>query len=323
MELSEFYVPNGRHFFAVVSKYDDYLADIERRPGYKAGDTLKLILPFLKAFGATDEGMRKFSRAHILFVPGAKEALCEISGRMETFIISTSYEPYIDALCDVVGFPKDRAYSTEINIDRYTLKNGERERLLQLAGEIGGMEMIEWPEGVTAFEDLSEGNRKMIERLDRIFWEEIKGMAIGKILSDVNPVGGKQKAEAVLRSLGRTGNTLKDVIYVGDSITDREAFDLVREGGGVTFSFNGNRYALRSAEFACLSPDAHVLSVLAEAFRKGGRKGVMEGMGRRDSLSAGGYPKICQITDANRAQLIQESEAFRKEVRGVAVGSLG
>ena len=56
MELSEFYIPNGHRLFAIVSKYDDYLADVERRPGYKAGDTLKLILPFLKAFGVRTRG---------------------------------------------------------------------------------------------------------------------------------------------------------------------------------------------------------------------------------------------------------------------------
>ena len=60
-ELAEHFVPEGGAFFAKVSRYDDYLADIERKPGYKAGDTLKLIVPFLKAHGATDDAVREFS----------------------------------------------------------------------------------------------------------------------------------------------------------------------------------------------------------------------------------------------------------------------
>jgi energy-converting hydrogenase A subunit R len=323
MELSEFYIPGGRHFFSMVSKYDDYLADIEKRPGYKAGDTLKLILPFLKAYGATDEGMRQFSREHILLVPGAKEALRDIHHMMEAFIISTSYEPYIDALCDVVKFPKDRAYSTQISLNKYPLRNKEKEKLVLLGQEIQKMEMIEWPEGAQGLNDLSERHRKTIQRLDKIFWKEIQSMVLGKILSEVNPVGGKEKANAVLLSLERTGNHLDEVFYVGDSITDVEAFDLVRRGGGITLSFNGNRYALRSAEIACLSLHASILAILADAFRKGGREGLMEMVERRAPVSSEEYPKIYRINDENRANLIQESEAFRKQARGVAVGSLG
>jgi energy-converting hydrogenase A subunit R len=336
MELSEFYIPRGHHFFAIVSKYDDYLADIEKRSGYKAGDTLKLILPFLKAFGATDGGMRQFSREHILLVPGAKEALLDIREIMETFIISTSYEPYIDALCDVVAFPKDRTFSTQISLDRYFLKDEERERLIHLAKEIQEMEMIEWPDGAQSLKDLSCRDQKTIRRLDEIFWGEIQGMSIGKILSEVNPVGGKEKANAVLLSLERTGNGLEEVIYVGDSITDVDAFDLVRKGGGITLSFNGNRYALRSAEIACLSPHAFIFTILADAFQKGGKEGLMTMVDQwgPDSLTSfgihpelikylEGYPKVYRITDENRAMLIQESESFRKQVRGVAVGSLG
>jgi energy-converting hydrogenase A subunit R len=221
----------------------------------------------------------------------------------------------------VVQFPKDRTFSTQISLDRYLLKDEERERLIHLAKEIHEMEMIEWPEEAQGLKDLSSKDQNALRRLDKIFWKEIQEMAIGKILSEVNPIGGKEKAKAVLLSLERTGNGLKEVIYVGDSITDVEAFDLVRRGGGITISFNGNRYALRSAEIACLSPHASILATLANAFQKGEKEelmGIIEGCGQ-DS----GYPKVCQITDENRAMLIQESEAFRKQVRGVAVGSLG
>ena len=321
LELSEFYIPGGRDFFSLVSKYDDYLADVEKKPGYKAGDTLKLILPFLKAFGATDEGMRQFSREHVLLVPGAGEALMNICAMMESFIISTSYEPYIDALCEVIGFPKDRAYSTRLSLDRYPLNEKERERLINLAQEIQKMGMIGWPEGAKGLGDLSPGDRDTIQTLNQIFWKEIPEMTLGKILSEVNPVGGKEKAHAVRLSLERTGNRLDEVFYVGDSITDVEAFEFVRGGGGVTLSFNGNRYALRSAESACLSQDASILAVLADVFRKEGREGLFERVDRGRGNPQ--FPKVCRITEENRVILTQESEAFRKKVRGVTIGSLG
>ncbi len=322
MELSEFYIPAGRQFFAVVSRYDDYLADIERRQGYKAGDTLKLILPFLKAFGATDEGMRDFSRDHILLVPGAKEALVEIHRRMEAFIISTSYESYIHALCEAIDFPIERTYATKVSLDQYPLEEREKERLIRLAREIAEMEMMDWPSGAKGWGDLSRKDQETIARLDQIFWTEILEMAIGKVLLEVNPVGGREKAKAVLHSLERTGSRLTDVLYVGDSITDVEAFELVRRGGGVTISFNGNRYALRAAELACLSPNASILKELAKAFCDGGREGVMEMVDRWRSIPEGAA-RIYRILDENRETLIRESEALRKQVRGVAIGSLG
>jgi energy-converting hydrogenase A subunit R len=109
----------------------------------------------------------------------------------------------------------------------------------------------------------------------------------------------------------------------------------------MTLSFNGNRYALRSAEMACLSPHASILAILADAFRKGGGEGLLEMVEgwslhslasfeidpelvqKVASTSSEGYPKVYRINDGNRAKLIQESEAFRKQVRGVVRGSLG
>ena len=47
-ELAEAFIPKGHIFFSKISLYDDYLAEVVHRPGYKAGDTLRLILPFSK-----------------------------------------------------------------------------------------------------------------------------------------------------------------------------------------------------------------------------------------------------------------------------------
>jgi len=53
-ELCERFLPEGAAFFERVSRYDDYLADVVRKPGYRPGDTLRLILPFLRAYGVSD-----------------------------------------------------------------------------------------------------------------------------------------------------------------------------------------------------------------------------------------------------------------------------
>ena len=46
-EISDFFIPEGGHFFSILSNYDDMLVE-ENTEGYLAGSTLKLILPFLR-----------------------------------------------------------------------------------------------------------------------------------------------------------------------------------------------------------------------------------------------------------------------------------
>ena len=81
-ELTSHFIPNGNRLFTLISKYDDILADIVKRPGYKAGDTLKLILPFLKAYGVTNQAILEYSSKNVLLVPGAKEMLHFVKNSM-------------------------------------------------------------------------------------------------------------------------------------------------------------------------------------------------------------------------------------------------
>jgi len=340
-ELAAHFVPQGEYFFAIVSKYDDFLADVIEKPGYKAGDTLKLILPFLAAFGATNEAIRTYSRSHILLVRGASETLRFLKDRMASFIISTSYEPYIQALCDAVDFPVDHVFCTRLDIDRYAMESGEESWLRKTAADIARMEMLAWHENTQSAADLPEIHRQTLGQLDRIFSEDIPAMKIGRILEEVIPVGGPEKARSVLKSLEGTGAALKDVIYVGDSITDVQALDLVRKQGGLAVSFNGNRYAIRSSDVCCMSNDSRGIAILADVFDREGRDGALHLVSSwpspdprnfsidprlvrwLDALSPADLPRMEMVTDANRMDLTRASEDFRKQVRGVEIGALG
>jgi len=335
MELAAHFVPQGEGFFALLSSYDDYLAYVEERPGYKAGDTLRLILPFLKAFGATDEKIEEYSRAHILLVPGAEETLRFIREKMPTFIISTSYEPYIKALCEVIDFPFEAAYCTELELDQYPLPQKEEGYLREAAGEIARMPMIEWGEGASGLADLSSQGREVVQRLNQVFWEELAGMQIGRVLEEVDPIGGEGKAAAVRAILQRSGAEASEVMYVGDSITDLQALELVKKGGGFAVSFNGNAYAIQGAQVACLGKDTGIISIAAQLFAVEGAEGVIALLPQWDEerLRSAGVEQallahlsggeIGEITPDNQALWTERSQQFRKEVRGVGIGSLG
>ena len=340
-ELAAHFIPQGKDFFAIVSKYDDFLADVIEKPGYKAGDTLKLILPFLAAFGANNEAIRVYSRSHILLVHGASETLRFVRDRMASFIISTSYEPYVQALCDAVSFPVDHVFCTQLDIDQYPVESGEKSWLRKTAADIAQMGMFEWHEAAQNMEDLTETEQKTLKRLDEIFWHDIPRMKIGRVLDEVVPVGGAEKAKSILKSLEGTGCSLEDVMYVGDSITDVQALDLVRNHGGLAVAFNGNRYAVRSSEVCCMSSDARIIAVLADVFNKEGHdralhlvlswiSGDTHGFSIDESLLAwlnsvptDDVPRLHVVTDGNRMDLTRASEDFRKQVRGIEIGALG
>lgn len=339
-ELTEHFVPDGAKFFALISKYDDVQADVVKRRGYKAGDTLRLILPFFMAYGVTNKKMTKFSAQHILLVPGARDTLGFVRGLMPSFIVSTSYEQYMHALCEVVDFPYKDVRCTLMDIDDYGIDEKEAETLRRLRREIVAMPMIKIPSDAASIDDFSTGDKETIKRLDEIFWEEISGMNSGRILEEVNPIGGSEKASAVQRIVSETGTDVSETIYFGDSITDVRPFRLVNEHGGLTVSFNGNNYAVREAEIAVLSGHTIITSVLAEVFNRLGKEQVIELVkewsysalrrycspalqSRIVELYPKALPQVELITLNNRERLIEESTAFRKTVRGEAVGGLG
>lgn len=340
-EITAHTVPKGETFYTLISRYDDVLADVVRKTGYKAGDTLRLILPFLKAYGATNKKIRTYSAQNILLLAGADRALQFINKIMPSFIVSTSYEQYVNALCELINFPTENVYCTKLDLDKYEIDRTEVNRLKEIVKEITKMPTLKIPQDAKSLNDFAPMLREAVVRLDKIFWDEISEMTIGKILKEVNPIGGFEKANAIQNAVERMSTDLSNVLYVGDSITDALAFQKVRKGGGLAVSFNGNNYALREAEIAVMSENAVVTAILADVFNKLGKKGVLElvngwGYSKLKRYEVDGslqkwlrelYPKelptVEIISDENREVLSEKSTAFRKSVRGVRIGALG
>lgn len=340
-EVAAHFVPNGDKLFTLISKYDDVLADVLKTPGYSAGGTLKLILPFLKAYDVTDRRMREFSAQNLILIANSKDTLQHVRSIASVFIVSTSYEHYIKALCKALDFPYGNTFCTHLSIDKYPITEREKSRLKEIAREIAQTSLINIRAAAKSLKDFSNKDQETIRRLDEIFWNEIAGMDLGEIFSEVNPVGGGQKAEAIGDAVKRLRAPLEDVMYVGDSITDVEAFKLVRDNGGLTVSFNGNQYAIKSAETAVLSENSIATAIVADLFCKLGKQQtlqVLENWNRKAlqksavsqplldrvfMLYPKALPKVQIVTAENMETLAKESSEFRKKVRGEAIGRLG
>jgi energy-converting hydrogenase A subunit R len=300
-ELAAEFLPHGAELFSRLSRYDDFLADVLHRPGYNAGDTLRLLPPFLVAFGVTDEQVVESSARNVLVVPGAPDLLAELQELLPCFIISTSYTPYIRALCEVVRFPFAATRCTTLSLDAWRLPVAEAACLREWAGRIVARPVIELPDGAASVGNLSAVDRQTVAELDTLFWGEMAGetgagLAVmaggadteaaeevgggpaparllpvaGELLAAVRPVGGGMKLAALEEIVAERGVGTDQVMYVGDSITDAPPLAAVRAWGGVSVSFNGNGYALAAAEIAAAGISVAPVLELARAFATGG-----------------------------------------------------
>jgi len=342
-ELCREFLPlDGGRFFTQVSRYDDYLADIARRPGYKAGDTLKLILPFLKLAGLTNAQVAEYSRNHLTLVPGAEEAYRFLhSLELPLYMVSASYRPFAEAVAARLGFAPDCLYCTELDLDGYILAEKEAQELRRFLEEILAAPTLELPSEAKAPEDLPPKTRESIRIFDRIFWDLIPRLSIGRICEETNTMGGPEKVRALELSLAQTGLTFSQVMYVGDSITDVPALEKVRSKGGLAVSFNGNRYAVEAAEVMVVADTAWPVPLLVAVFREWGKEGVVE-LARSTGPGGSRYLVLPEAViepiarglqgstfnlyhrhTSRREEVFADSLAMRRRLRGEAIALLG
>jgi energy-converting hydrogenase A subunit R len=320
-ELSGHFIDDGEKFFEIISKYDDVLADVLKRPGYNAGGTLKLIVPFLKAFDADNENIINFSIENVHLIKGAVETLNYIKNTMPSFIVSTSYNHYIQALCNVTGFPFKNTYSTKLDLDYVEITESEKKTLKEYKSNI-----IENPD---------------FEVLEDIFWKKLPKLKSSTLMDMVNPVGGEEKKQAVLDIISKYGFKPSDLFYIGDSITDVQPLKFARENNGISVSFNGNDYAIKASEIAVLSENTTITSILADIFNNCGTSTVIEFVelysenpdealqskyvngDLKNILTRSKLPTVEIVKPNHIEQLIKSSSIIRRKLRGESIGGLG
>ncbi|MEM1588413.1 MAG: hypothetical protein QXR82_06530, partial [Candidatus Bathyarchaeia archaeon] len=121
---------------------------------------------------------------------------------------------------------------------------------------------------------------------------------------------------------------------IGDSITDVQALRLIKKNNGLAVSFNGNNYALIESEIAVMAPSAIAITVISELFFKNGKQAVIKLIEEKDKsltpeikeawikLKNEGV-KLEKIKKETLPELIRESLAYRKKIRGEKIGALG
>ena len=358
-ELADEFIEDGGKLFKIISRFDDYLVDDVKLENYHAGDTLKLIVPFYKLAGLTNEKMIKFSRENIYLVDGSDDTLRFANELIDSFIVSTSYGQYIEALCNYIDFPFQNTYHTQLdigwatNFNQFDKKSGNVSPTTNNSQTIVGDKS---PKFIEELKKVEEFRKIILEHGDEseddfnvlydIFFNEFPKLEINKYIESVKTVGGKGKQIAVEDIVERFGLESGSIIYMGDSITDVEPLQYARDNGGLSVSFNGNEYPLNVAEIAVISDHTIVSSILIDLhsrfdkeyvldfIRTYSEKGPDEAFGdfEVDYSLIEEFEKVFHnknapiieiISDENREHLLKLSKEMRNNIRGKDIGGLG
>ncbi|MEW6381667.1 MAG: hypothetical protein AB1611_18980 [bacterium] len=288
-ELACHFIPQGNVLFSRLQRYDSFLSEAKLSGAkltspYQPGKFLCYLLPFLKAFGATDRRIAEYSTVSISLVPGAGKFLDMIRAcGIPCFFVSSAYRPFIESLGHLLGFRDEEAYYTPMDLDSTAITISELETLKDLADEIINMPPLSWTQrSAVSSTALVPEHLPYCRRLEIILTEEISGMEIGKILTQGAALTGIEKVTAVKDSLEKTGNPAEGILYFGGSILDADALSWVRKSGGLAVSFNGDKAALQAAEVAVMSGNSAILAIISDVFYNQGKEGVLELIGNWD-----------------------------------------
>ena len=327
-ELCAYFIEDGGDLFKTLSLYDDYLADEVKKEGYKAGNTLKLILPFFVIENLKNKDLIDFSKNNILAVRDSKFLLEYLQKSMNTYIVSTSYGQYIEALSNYMEFPFENTYYTNVDIDVLSLNDEELSKIKEFKKQI-----LENPNDYELF--------------DEIFFTEIPKMGIYEIIKEVDVVGGLGKKLAIEDIIEKDKIDVNQILYIGDSITDVEPLEFARVNNGISISFNGNEYPLKVAEIAIVSPSAITTAVIANIYAESDKSKVLQFINEYNSsndvlklfedydinqeikdkffnvFDKESYPIIDIINEDNYDKILNESVNMRNNIRGEDIGGLG
>jgi energy-converting hydrogenase A subunit R len=327
-EMAEHFIEDGGELFKILSLYDDYLADVVKKENYKVGNTLKFILPFFVCENLKNNDFVDFSKDHIYAVSDSKFLLKYLKEAMNTYIVSTSYGQYIEAISNYMEVPFENTFYTDVDVDVLELNEDEIKKI----GE---------------FKELILNNPDDYELFDDIFYGEFPKMGIYEKIKEIDVVGGEGKKLAIDEIIARDNIDVNNMLYIGDSITDVEPLAFARDNNGISISFNGNEYPLKVAEIAIVSPNAVPTAVIANVYAKNDKDKVLEFIKDYNSVNdyiglfekydvdlkirnrffevfnGKDYPVIKIINDDNFDETLKVSKEMRNNIRGQDIGGLG
>ena len=327
-------IRNGARFFDVISRYEDLTTYALEREEGKSRQTMKMIVPFLKAFGMTDHFAYEFAKETFNPMPGAGNTLAYLRRLLPTFIATGSFEHHVMAMCDALDFPIENVTCTRAEFDSVENDRMEDRKLREIANRISSLRLPKTMYTVTESDFLDEDDAKMVTELDDIFDNEVPKMEAWKAYKDLLAIGSNEKAYALLEIRRKTEIEFNSTAYIGSGINDFQALDLIRDSEGLAISYNGSEYAVRGCNIAVMSNDTIVLDVLIGEFYNEGIQAVYDMvdnwnidylqdckcsdrnlMNRMLDMFPRKLPVVKKVGRRNVKSVIEESDAYRRKLK--------
>lgn len=231
-------------FFEMLSEYDDYLIEI---PGvkeelnideYQPGDTLRLVAPlYISCF--SDKELVRLAEQNLGLIPGCTELMKILKKRWDIYIITTSYTHFAHSVAKFLKIPRDHVFCTELNLKKV------KESFFNIKSDVDFLVKNIFQKFLTNDKKLST----VIENLNEFFWSKRESDYI-KAMNQVQVRGGLRKELAVEQISEKTNVPISEIIALGDSITDINMLQRLKDESGIAVSFNGNRFTVKRANIA-------------------------------------------------------------------------
>lgn len=235
---------NMGEFFKMLSEYDDYLIEV---PGvkeelnieeYQPGDTLRLVAPlYMSCF--SDKELVYLAEQNLGLLPGCTELMKILKKRWDIYIITTSYAHFAHSVAKFLKIPRDHVFCTELNLKKV------KESFFNIKSDVDFLVKNIFQKFLTNDKKLSTA----IENLNEFFWSKEESDYI-KAMNQVQVRGGLRKELAVEQISEKTNVPISEIIALGDSITDINMLQRLKDESGIAVSFNGNRFTVKRANIA-------------------------------------------------------------------------
>ncbi|MFX1390323.1 MAG: hypothetical protein ACFE9Z_09695, partial [Promethearchaeota archaeon] len=241
---------NMQEFYSMISHYDDYLVEsptLKKELGiseYQPGDTLRLMAP-LYTSSLNEKILIKLARSNYGLLPGIQKLFNTIRQNWDVFIVSTSYTQFAYSVADFLGIPRNNVYAT--NFDINNLKGNLKDINLSIDFLVRKL-----------FQEYLRNNKDLvsvIDNLNNFFWGG-QNKDYVNLMNKIKVRGGKRKEAAIERISLKTEIPISKMIVLGDSITDINMLQRVKDEDGIAVSFNGNKFSIIHANVALTTPNS-------------------------------------------------------------------
>jgi energy-converting hydrogenase A subunit R len=275
-DLCARYVKNGGRLYDVLSRYDSLTLYALGRDSANAGSVNRLVVPFLKAGGITDEAAYNFCKSTSVLMPDADKVLRYIASQMPAFISSESYEHHLMNLGESMDFPLSNISCNLFSFDSIKISRPDSKAIRGIASTIINARLTDEMYSVTQSPYLNKFDSKLVDMVDDEYIKKTSKMEFNDQLRKDIRIAGNEKAYAILELCRKKEIEMGATIVVGSDESDYPALDLVRDSDGLALAFNGTEYAVRGSNVAIIDENPITVAVLSMEFYNGGIESVYD-----------------------------------------------